>query len=357
MSIEEKKEFEEKNIIETLDEGLEETLNDDKGIDESIKEAEKEDFSNLEEDDGDVSWLSDSVRVYLREISREPLLTPEEEVELAKRKDAGDESARQELASRNLRLVASIAKWYIKKGSMNLTFLDLCQEGNIGLMKAIDKFDWTKGYRFSTYSTWWIKQSISRAIADTGRTIRLPVHLNETMGKIWVAKKTLAMKLGREPSIKELSEEVGIEDYKLLDILQVTALPTSLDVPVGEEDDDSVLGDFVADTSKCTEDIAEKNYLKEDIVDVLNTLSERERDIIIARYGLEDGVCSTLESVGKKYNITRERVRQIEGKALQKLRMRSRATKLMPYIEGMTHSTLMDRIKKNELKYSRSLKE
>ena len=273
--------------------------------------------------------INDPVRMYLKEIGRISLLTPEEEMELSIRVANGDEEAKNKLAESNLRLVVSIAKRYVGRG---LLFLDLIQEGNIGLMKAVDKFDYDKGYKFSTYATWWIRQAITRALADQARTIRVPVHMVETINKMARIQRQLTLELNREPSEEELAKKMGISVEKVREVIKISQDPVSLETPIGEEDD-SHLGDFVQDISTMTpEEYATNEILKEEIKSVLETLQEREQEVLELRFGLIDGTSHTLEEVGKRFNVTRERIRQIEAKALRKLRHPSRAKKLKDFL-------------------------
>ncbi len=273
--------------------------------------------------------INDPVRMYLKEIGRISLLTAEEEIELSIRVANGDEEAKNKLAESNLRLVVSIAKRYVGRG---LLFLDLIQEGNIGLMKAVDKFDYDKGYKFSTYATWWIRQAITRALADQARTIRVPVHMVETINKMARIQRQLTLELNREPSEEELAKKMGISVEKVRDVIKISQDPVSLETPIGEEDD-SHLGDFVKDINMMTpEEYATNEILKEEIRAVLETLQEREQEVLELRFGLIDGTSHTLEEVGKKFNVTRERIRQIEAKALRKLRHPSRAKKLKDFM-------------------------
>ena len=273
--------------------------------------------------------INDPVRMYLKEIGRISLLTPEEEMELSIRVAKGDEEAKNKLAESNLRLVVSIAKRYVGRG---LLFLDLIQEGNIGLMKAVDKFDYDKGYKFSTYATWWIRQAITRALADQARTIRVPVHMVETINKMARIQRQLTLELNREPSEEELAKKMGISVEKVREVIKISQDPVSLETPIGEEDD-SHLGDFVQDISTMTpEEYATNEILKEEIKSVLETLQEREQEVLELRFGLIDGTSHTLEEVGKRFNVTRERIRQIEAKALRKLRHPSRAKKLKDFL-------------------------
>ncbi len=274
--------------------------------------------------------VDDPVRMYLKEIGKVPLLTAAEEIELAKRMEAGDEYAKQKLCEANLRLVVSIAKKYVGRGML---FLDLIQEGNLGLIKAVDKFDWTKGYKFSTYATWWIRQAITRSIADQARTIRIPVHMVETINKLIRVSRQLLQEEGREPSPDEIAAEMGISVEKVREILKIAQEPVSLETPIGEEED-SHLGDFIPDEdAPAPAEAAAFSMLKEQLVDVLGTLTEREQKVLKLRFGLEDGRARTLEEVGKQFDVTRERIRQIEAKALRKLRHPTRSKKLKDYLE------------------------
>ena len=273
--------------------------------------------------------IDDPVRMYLREIGRIPLLSYDEELELAKKVLAGDEAAKQKLAESNLRLVVSIAKKYVGRGML---FLDLIQEGNMGLIKAVEKFDYTKGYKFSTYATWWIRQAITRAIADQARTIRIPVHMVETINKLIRTSRHLLQKLGREPSPEEIAEEMEIPVEKVMEIQKIAQDPVSLETPIGEEDD-SHLGDFIQDDdSPAPQDAAAYTLLREQLEEVMKTLTPREAKVLKLRFGLEDGKSRTLEEVGREFNVTRERIRQIEAKALRKLRHPSRSKKLKDYM-------------------------
>lgn len=273
--------------------------------------------------------INDPVRMYLKEIGRISLLSSEEELELSVRIANGDEAAKNILAESNLRLVVSIAKRYVGRG---LLFLDLIQEGNIGLMKAVEKFDYGKGYKFSTYATWWIRQAITRALADQARTIRVPVHMVETINKMARVQRQMTLELNREPSEEELAEKMGITVDKVREVMKISQDPVSLDTPIGEEDD-SHLGDFIKDErSMSPEEYATNEILKEEIKNVLMTLQDREQEVLELRFGLVDGTSHTLEEVGKKFNVTRERIRQIEAKALRKLRHPSRAKKLKDFL-------------------------
>jgi len=274
--------------------------------------------------------IDDPVRMYLKEIGRVPLLTPEEEIELAKRKEEGDEEAKRKLAEANLRLVVSIAKRYVGRGML---FLDLIQEGNLGLLKAVEKFDYRKGYKFSTYATWWIRQAITRAIADQARTIRIPVHMVETINKLIRVSRNLLQELGREPSPEEIAKEMDISVDKVREIMKIAQEPVSLETPIGEEED-SHLGDFVEDPdAKAPVEEASFTLLREQLDEVLKTLTEREQKVLRLRFGLDDGRARTLEEVGQIFGVTRERIRQIEAKALRKLRHPSRSKKLKDYLE------------------------
>ena len=273
--------------------------------------------------------INDPVRMYLKEIGRINLLTSDEEFEYAKRAEAGDEEAKRMLAESNLRLVVSIAKRYVGRGML---FLDLIQEGNIGLMKAVDKFDPTKGYKFSTYATWWIRQAITRAIADQARTIRVPVHMVETINKLARVQRQLTQELNREPTDEEIAKKLGITVDKVREVYKISQDPVSLETPIGEEDD-SHLGDFIKDERTMgPEEYATVEMLKEELKGVLATLTEREEKVLRLRFGLDDGQCRTLEEVGKRFNVTRERIRQIEAKALRKLRHPSRSRKLKVFL-------------------------
>ena len=274
--------------------------------------------------------IEDPVRMYLKEIGKVPLLTAEEEIELAKRMELGDEEAKKRLAEANLRLVVSIAKRYVGRGML---FLDLIQEGNLGLIKAVEKFDYRKGYKFSTYATWWIRQAITRAIADQARTIRIPVHMVETINKLIRVSRQLLQELGREPTPEEIAEEMNMPVERVREILKISQEPVSLETPIGEEED-SHLGDFIQDDHvPVPADAAAFTLLKEQLVEVLSTLTDREQKVLRLRFGLDDGRARTLEEVGKEFNVTRERIRQIEAKALRKLRHPSRSRKLKDYLD------------------------
>ena len=274
--------------------------------------------------------IEDPVRMYLKEIGKVPLLSAEEEIELAKRMELGDQEAKKRLAEANLRLVVSIAKRYVGRGML---FLDLIQEGNLGLIKAVEKFDYRKGYKFSTYATWWIRQAITRAIADQARTIRIPVHMVETINKLIRVSRQLLQELGREPTPEEIAAEMNMPVERVREILKISQEPVSLETPIGEEED-SHLGDFIQDDNvPVPADAAAFTLLKEQLEEVLGTLTEREQKVLTLRFGLEDGRARTLEEVGREFNVTRERIRQIEAKALRKLRHPSRSRKLKDYLE------------------------
>ena len=310
------------------------------GVNVFSEELEEPNFEDLEEveeikiEDMDVTNfdgvnVDDPVRMYLREIGKIPLLTYEEELDLAKKVLEGDEEAKQKLAESNLRLVVSIAKKYVGRGML---FLDLIQEGNMGLIKAVEKFDYTKGYKFSTYATWWIRQAITIAIADQARTIRIPVHMVETINKLIRTSRDLLQRLGREPTPEEISKEIELPVEKVLEIQKIAQDPVSLETPIGEEDD-SHLGDFIQDDdSPAPQDSVAYTLLKEQLEEVMNTLTPREAKVLKLRFGLEDGKARTLEEVGKEFMVTRERIRQIEAKALRKLRHPSRSKKLKDYM-------------------------
>ena len=294
---------------------------------EEVEDIKIEDLNNLANLEG-IS-TDDPVRMYLREIGRIPLLSYDEEIDVAKRVLQGDEEAKQRLAESNLRLVVSIAKKYVGRGML---FLDLIQEGNMGLIKAVDKFDYEKGFKFSTYATWWIRQAITRAIADQARTIRIPVHMVETINKLIRTSRHLLQRLGREPSPEEIAEELELPVEKVMEIQKIAQDPVSLETPIGEEDD-SHLGDFIQDDdSPAPHDAASYTLLKEQLEEVMNTLTPREAKVLKLRFGLEDGKARTLEEVGREFEVTRERIRQIEAKALRKLRHPSRSKKLRDYM-------------------------
>ena len=304
-------------------------LDDDMDIDGLDDEEEVElDKIDLSVPEG-VS-IEDPVRMYLKEIGKVPLLSAEEEIELAKKMEQGDENAKKRLAEANLRLVVSIAKRYVGRGML---FLDLIQEGNLGLIKAVEKFDYRKGYKFSTYATWWIRQAITRAIADQARTIRIPVHMVETINKLIRVSRQLLQELGREPTPEEIAKEMDMSVERVREILKISQEPVSLETPIGEEED-SHLGDFIQDDNvPVPADAAAFTLLKEQLVEVLSTLTDREQKVLRLRFGLDDGRARTLEEVGKEFNVTRERIRQIEAKALRKLRHPSRSRKLKDYLD------------------------
>ena len=296
---------------------------------EDLKEVEELKLDEITDTSYEGISVDDPVRMYLREIGKIPLLTFDEELNLAKRILEGDEEAKQKLAESNLRLVVSIAKKYVGRGML---FLDLIQEGNMGLIKAVEKFDYTKGFKFSTYATWWIRQAITRAIADQARTIRLPVHMVETINKLIRTSRNLLQQMGREPTPEEIAKEMEIPVEKVVEIQKIAQDPVSLETPIGEEED-SHLGDFIQDEdSPAPHDAASYTLLKEQLEEVMNTLTPREAKVLKLRFGLEDGKSRTLEEVGKEFNVTRERIRQIEAKALRKLRHPSRSKKLRDYM-------------------------
>ena len=295
-----------------------------------LSDEDEVDMENLDLSIPDGISIEDPVRMYLKEIGKVPLLSAEEEIELAKRMENGDQEAKKRLAEANLRLVVSIAKRYVGRGML---FLDLIQEGNLGLIKAVEKFDYRKGYKFSTYATWWIRQAITRAIADQARTIRIPVHMVETINKLIRVSRQLLQELGREPTPEEISEEMGMPVDRVREILKISQEPVSLETPIGEEED-SHLGDFIQDDNvPVPAEAASFTLLREQLVEVLGTLTEREQKGLRLRFGLDDGRARTLEEVGKEFNVTRERIRQIEAKALRKLRHPSRSRKLKDYLD------------------------
>ncbi|MBQ9359979.1 MAG: RNA polymerase sigma factor RpoD [Lachnospiraceae bacterium] len=304
-------------------------VDDDVPPDE-LDDEEEVDIENVDLSIPDSVSIEDPVRMYLKEIGKVPLLSAEEEVELAKRMELGDQEAKNKLAEANLRLVVSIAKRYVGRGML---FLDLIQEGNLGLIKAVEKFDYRKGYKFSTYATWWIRQAITRAIADQARTIRIPVHMVETINKLIRISRQLLQELGREPTPEEIAVEMEMPVEKVREILKISQEPVSLETPIGEEED-SHLGDFIQDDQvPVPADAAAFELLKEQLNEVLDTLTEREQKVLRLRFGLDDGKARTLEEVGRQFNVTRERIRQIEAKALRKLRHPSRSRKLKDYLE------------------------
>ena len=308
-------------------------ITDDDVDDEMLLDVDDEDEIEVEKIDLSVPdgvSIEDPVRMYLKEIGKVPLLSAEEEIELAKRMELGDQEAKKRLAEANLRLVVSIAKRYVGRGML---FLDLIQEGNLGLIKAVEKFDYRKVYKFSTYATWWIRQAITRAIADQARTIRIPVHMVETINKLIRVSRQLLQELGREPTPEEIAAEMNMPVERVREILKISQEPVSLETPIGEEED-SHLGDFIQDDNvPVPADAAAFTLLKEQLEEVLGTLTEREQKVLTLRFGLEDGRARTLEEVGKEFNVTRERIRQIEAKALRKLRHPSRSRKLKDYLE------------------------
>lgn len=321
--------FLEQNGVDILQ--ITDTDEEEPALDEDViaegEEVEKIDFT----DTGDISSTTqDPVKMYLKDIGKVPLLSAEEEIELAKRMEAGDEAAKKKLAESNLRLVVSIAKRYVGRGML---FLDLIQEGNLGLLKAVEKFDYRKGYKFSTYATWWIRQAITRAIADQARTIRIPVHMVETINKVTRVSRDLLQKLGREPLPEEVGEVMGLPKERVQEIMKIAQEPVSLETPIGEEED-SHLGDFIQDESIPTPvEATNQTLLHEQLDDVVSTLTEREQRVIKLRFGWDDGRPRTLEEVGKEFNVTRERIRQIEAKALRKLRHPSRSKKLKDFLD------------------------
>ena len=297
-----------------------------------LSEEEEIDMENLDLNVPEGINIEDPVRMYLKEIGKVPLLTPEEEVELAKRMELGDESAKKRLAEANLRLVVSIAKRYVGRG---MQFLDLIQEGNLGLIKAVEKYDYSKGFKFSTYATGWIRQAITRAIADQARTIRIPVHMVETINRLIRTSRQLLQELGREPQPEEIAERMDLPVDRVREIMKISQDPVSLETPIGEEED-SHLGDFIQDDHvEVPADAATYTLLHEQLMEVLKTLTEREQKVLRLRFGLDDGRPRTLEEVGKEFNVTRERIRQIEAKALRKLRHPSRSKKLKDYLDDV----------------------
>ena len=295
-----------------------------------LSDEDEVDMENIDLSVPDGVSIEDPVRMYLKEIGKVPLLSADEEIELAQRMEEGDEDAKKRLAEANLRLVVSIAKRYVGRGML---FLYLIQEGNLGLIKAVEKFDYRKGYKFSTYATWWIRQAITRAIADQARTIRIPVHMVETINKLIRVSRQLLQELGREPAPEEIAEEMNMPVERVREILKISQEPVSLETPIGEEED-SHLGDFIQDDNvPVPADAAAFSLLKEQLNEVLGTLTEREQKVLRLRFGLDDGRARTLEEVGKEFNVTRERIRQIEAKALRKLRHPSRSRKLKDYLD------------------------
>lgn len=308
------------------------TDNDDDTVDDEIllDEEEEVEVEKIDLSVPDGVSIEDPVRMYLKEIGKVPLLSAEEEIELAKRMELGDQEAKKRLAEANLRLVVSIAKRYVGRGML---FLDLIQEGNLGLIKAVEKFDYRKGYKFSTYATWWIRQAITRAIADQARTIRIPVHMVETINKLIRVSRQLLQELGREPTPEEIAAELDMPVERVREILKISQEPVSLETPIGEEED-SHLGDFIQDDNvPVPAEAAAQTLLKEQLDEVLDTLTEREQKVLRLRFGMDDGRARTLEEVGKEFDVTRERIRQIEAKALRKLRHPSRSRKLRDYLD------------------------
>ena len=302
-------------VVENLERELDEIQSNEEEIDITVPEG---------------IGLDDPVRMYLKEIGKVPLLSAQEEIELAERMQTGDERAKKRLAEANLRLVVSIAKRYVGRGML---FLDLIQEGNLGLIKAVEKFDYTKGYKFSTYATWWIRQAITRSIADQARTIRIPVHMVETINKLIRVSRQLLQEKGREPHVDEIAVAMNMSEDKVREIMKIAQEPVSLETPIGEEED-SILGDFIPDSdAPAPEDKAAYMLLREQLIDVLDSLTAREAKVLKLRFGLEDGRARTLEEVGGEFNVTRERIRQIEAKALRKLRHPSRSRKLKDFLE------------------------
>lgn len=311
---------EDKEVVDLDDDLDDETDKDD--------EVDKKDIENVSDMKG--INVDDPVKMYLKEIGKIPLLSAEEEVKLAKEMETGSKKAKKKLAEANLRLVVSIAKRYVGRG---MSFLDLIQEGNLGLMKAVDKFDYTRGFKFSTYATWWIRQAITRAIADQARTIRIPVHMVETINRLVRIERQLLQDLGRDPTNEEIAKEMGIEVEKVREVRKIAQEPVSLETPIGEEED-SHLGDFIEDdTAVAPDEAANFTMLREELEGILNTLNERERKVLALRFGLVDGTPRTLEEVGRDFDVTRERIRQIEAKALRKLKHPSRSQKLKDFLE------------------------
>ena len=318
------------DVLRITDSDVDELILDDDGNLPGLDEEEEVELDKIDLSVPEGVSIEDPVRMYLKEIGKVSLLTAEEEIELAQRMEQGDEDAKKRLAEANLRLVVSIAKRYVGRGML---FLDLIQEGNLGLIKAVEKFDYRKGYKFSTYATWWIRQAITRAIADQARTIRIPVHMVETINKLIRVSRQLLQELGREPTPEEIAEEMDMSVERVREILKISQEPVSLETPIGEEED-SHLGDFIQDDNvPVPADAAAFTLLKEQLVEVLGTLTEREQKVLRLRFGLDDGRARTLEEVGKEFNVTRERIRQIEAKALRKLRHPSRSRKLKDYLD------------------------
>lgn len=323
--------FLESNKVDVLQIGAEELeLDEDLFVEEDIEEEEDIDLETIDLSVPEGISVEDPVRMYLKEIGKVPLLSSEDEIELAKNIELGDDNAKQSLTEANLRLVVSIAKRYVGRG---MQFLDLIQEGNLGLIKAVEKFDYRKGYKFSTYATWWIRQAITRAIADQARTIRIPVHMVETINRLVRVSRQLLQELGREPVPEEVAARADMQVERVREIMKVSQEPVSLETPIGEEED-SHLGDFIQDDQVAVPaDAATFTMLHEQLMEVLDTLTEREQKVLKLRFGLDDGRPRTLEEVGKEFNVTRERIRQIEAKALRKLRHPSRSKKLKDYLD------------------------
>ena len=318
------------DVLRITDNGADDLMLDDDMDIDGLDDEEEVELDKIDLSVPEGVSIEDPVRMYLKEIGKVPLLSAEEEIELAKRMEQGDENAKKRLAEANLRLVVSIAKRYVGRGML---FLDLIQEGNLGLIKAVEKFDYRKGYKFSTYATWWIRQAITRAIADQARTIRIPGHMVETINKLIRVSRQLLQELGREPTPEEIAEEMDMPVDRVREILKISQEPVSLETPIGEEED-SHLGDFIQDDNvPVPADAAAFTLLKEQLVEVLGTLTEREQKVLRLRFGLDDGRARTLEEVGKEFNVTRERIRQIEAKALRKLRHPSRSRKLKDYLD------------------------
>ena len=318
------------DVLRITDNSGDELLLDNDMDMESLDDEEEVELDKIDLSVPEGVSIEDPVRMYLKEIGKVSLLSADEEIELAKRMEKGDEAAKKRLAEANLRLVVSIAKRYVGRGML---FLDLIQEGNLGLIKAVEKFDYRKGYKFSTYATWWIRQAITRAIADQARTIRIPVHMVETINKLIRVSRQLLQELGREPTPEEIAEEMDMNVDRVREILKISQEPVSLETPIGEEED-SHLGDFIQDDNvPVPADAAAFTLLKEQLIEVLGTLTEREQKVLRLRFGLDDGRARTLEEVGKEFNVTRERIRQIEAKALRKLRHPSRSRKLKDYLD------------------------
>mgnify|MGYP002284364167 CR=1 FL=1 len=318
------------DVLRITDNGADDLMLDDDMDIDGLDDEEEVELDKIDLSVPEGVSIEDPVRMYLKEIGKVPLLSAEEEIELAKRMEQGDENAKKRLAEANLRLVVSIAKRYVGRGML---FLDLIQEGNLGLIKAVEKFDYRKGYKFSTYATWWIRQAITRAIADQARTIRIPVHMVETINKLIRVSRQLLQELGREPTPEEIAAELDMPVERVREILKISQEPVSLETPIGEEED-SHLGDFIQDENvPVPADAAAFTLLKEQLDEVLGTLTEREQKVLRLRFGLDDSRARTLEEVGKEFNVTRERIRQIEAKALRKLRHPSRSRKLKDYLD------------------------